>query len=166
MPSPRAELKAKRGWTVEHLGVLRHGHDWLGAFTYGMPSGVGMRDREGWEDAPAVAARVQACIADCGDEVLADWIAVRPLTRPWFFWRYIAPEPLACIAGTPRYDRPEYADVPRRYRCGLPSIALAPDWGKSDEYESERDYLIRLNLLTDHERELLTAPAAPAGTAD
>lgn len=83
-----------------------------------------------------------------GDEVLADWIAEHPGTRPHGWWMCDAPGPRARIDGGPEAS----PDTPRRF--GVPSIyRCEDDW--SAEYESEADYLARLNLLVDGERERL-----------
>jgi hypothetical protein len=63
-----------------------------------------------------------------GDEFLDAWIAKKPGTRPWAFWKFDMP-------GV--WERP-------------------PSWTHRDEqHESEVDCLDKMNLLTDAERELL-----------
>src|SRR5262245_14339766 len=33
------------------------------------------------------------------EEILEDWIAAHPGTRPWGWWRFDAPEPRRCVRG-------------------------------------------------------------------
>jgi hypothetical protein len=68
-----------------------------------------------------------------GPTVLADWVRRRPGTRPWAWWRFDAPE-------SRRTRTPGRVPVP----------------------ENQADYLDRLDLLTDAERERLGRPRRPA----
>jgi len=157
MPSPRAEIRSRRSLTPQHLAVLRGGIDWYGAFIYSQPSGIASRVREGWEDSQSVEQRLRKAIADVGDELLAEWIASRPGTRPWFWWRYSSPERRRCISGEHYYDRLGASHVyPRGYSFGIPAFIFS----RADAdctYESERDYLDRHGLLTPAEVEVIGA---------
>jgi hypothetical protein len=157
VPSPRQTTRARRGYEDEHITTLLTGADHFSAFRKPVPSIISHRSHDDWDDAPEVEARLREAIEEMGDELLAEWVATKPGTRPWFWWRFIAPEPRQCLTGPHRYTRPEYARVPHRYYFGVPRFAMAPEFGAGEEYESERDYLERLDLLTDHERNLITA---------
>ena len=96
-------------------------------------------------------------------ELLAGWIALRPGTRPFGWWRFDAPARRETIDGSVHpFDRPE-----RQERCetwhsqhpemrhperfvelffGVPVIAV-----EAARYESQRHYLTRLGLLTSDE---------------
>lgn len=80
------------------------------------------------------------------ETILADFIAKNPGRRPWAWWEYDAPEPRRQIAPGPKpVGDDRWFGMPRCYR-GVPPPEM---------YESEADYLDRLELLTDQERETL-----------
>ncbi len=145
------QLRTVSAWTDEHAEVLLSGFDYALAFTLGQPIEVPTRSREGWDENPQIERRLREAVADMGDELLDQWIAEHPGTRPWFWWRFIAPEPRRCLSGPHRYHSPEYADVPHRYHFGVPAIAVGPKFGIGETFETEREYLTRLNLLTAEE---------------
>jgi hypothetical protein len=81
---------------------------------------------------------------DLRDELVAEHIAQEPGTRPWAWWRWEAPEPRRQISAGPEpvLDHGLWFGKPRCYR-GVPP---------SNMFESEADFLDRLNLLTSAER--------------
>ena len=116
---------------------------------------------------------------DLRDELLEQWIQDKPFTRPDVWWRYDAPELRRCTNGVHPFDRPAFIDYCREWEAiypdsnitectkktwyGVPCIWGPPELDGTAEFETERAYLERLDLLTDHERQLLDA--APAGSA-
>ena len=103
-------------------------------------------------------------------DILAEWIAERPGTRPPAWWDFDSPERRRRIDGKPHpFDVPERVALVAKHErenpgrkvdsCrlsyGLPCIAMVEtDW-EDAEYEDEMDYLSRLDLLTDDERAAL-----------
>ncbi len=85
-------------------------------------------------------------------DVLADWIAKRPGTRPLAWWRYEAPTPMRRIVQG--RGRPPAGD-PLKY--GWPENLA--DRSEHVSIESEAAYLERHELLTPEERAGLSADA-------
>jgi hypothetical protein len=81
-----------------------------------------------------------------GEEILADHIAQHPGSRPWGWWRWSAPEAPRLVesGGITILDVDNYYPWPE-------------DLDPHQQYETERDYLERLGLLTDAERAALAA---------
>lgn len=82
-----------------------------------------------------------------------------PFTRCWAWWKFESKEPRRRIGGN-GIDYPEQG-----LSFGVPHT-FADDYGDDGpQYESERDYLIRLNLLTAEEKRVLKAErSAPEST--
>lgn len=87
-------------------------------------------------------------------KIMPIWIDVLPGCRPWAFWEYDAPERRKAIEGVCIYTR--RPDTYKRYSFGIPTLAdYEPDGTPIDAtYESEADYLARLDLLTEQEKAL------------
>jgi hypothetical protein len=82
-----------------------------------------------------------------------------PFCRPWAWWKHDAPELRRRIGGEgvaaiDTDDCPEWAKD--RVSFGRP-VVWDDDYGDEVEtwFETERDYLIRLNLLTPEEKKIL-----------
>lgn len=90
------------------------------------------------------ARRVWAVV---GREFVANWIADKPGSRPWAWWEFDAPEPRQRLDS----DEDEVAPAWGRMSFGQPM------WHPSGRYETELEYLDRLDLLTEAEREALEA---------
>lgn len=156
MPLPRRSAIGRRGWTDQHIEALI-GHDWFNTFGPDDAKETLELRREAWEE--------------LGDGLLFDWVRDSPFTRPHSWWTFNAPERRRCVNGIHPHDVPEHiAHVERtdreypgfkaRHDClhlGVPNLIGGPGFDREPrpEYEDERNYLIRLELLTDHERELL-----------
>ena len=142
---------------------------WLRRGGYRVPPGSGIAQR-GY---PAFESEQLArhCWEDLRDEVLADWIAERPGTRPYAWWKYDAPERRQCLNQVHPFDDPEreehIAQMLERspnmetqsfYELyyGTPGSLVAPN-DFSCLFETESDYLARLDLLTEYEREEIAA---------
>lgn len=86
--------------------------------------------------------------------IMSVWVDVLPGCRPYAWWAFDAPEPRRAVKGVAFYDRrADILPAARRYAFGLPT---GTDF-KDDEpvvYESEVDYLDRLELLTEPEKEM------------
>ena len=79
-------------------------------------------------------------------ELLDRHIKKKPGTRPWAWWRWESTEPREQVSDGPEpIGPPDWFGKPSRY-LGQPPENM---------YESQVDYLERLGLLTDDERELL-----------
>lgn len=91
---------------------------------------------------------------ELGPEILDEFIREHPHQRPWAWWCFDAPEPRReakdgddpdpVLVGTPGWWVKHRE--PRSSARSLPPPHLC---------ESQRAYLTRLGLLTDHERELI-----------
>ena len=100
--------------------------------------------------------------AELRAEVLADWIATTPGTRPWAFWKYDAPAPES-IETDPELE-PELV-MRRRSGAGFPYSDPRENFGMSlliDEdptdppvFESEASYLLRNEFLSAAEKKRL-----------
>jgi hypothetical protein len=140
----KRRAKAKMEWTREQRRQLVDGHEHFGR-GFGRWPGHPVRPldldlaREAW--------------GELREELLPAFIREHPFSRPWAWWCFDAPEPRReaedgddadpCTFGTPRW----WAE----YREGTPTQLLPP----GQLCESQRAYLTRLGLLTDHERELI-----------
>jgi hypothetical protein len=81
-----------------------------------------------------------------GQEITEDHIREHPGSRPWAWWRWNAPEEPRLLeeGGVTRRSKDSYFPWPA-------------DFDPHQRYESQRDYLDRLDLLTDSERMALAA---------
>jgi hypothetical protein len=119
------------------------------------------------------------------DDILEDWVAERPGTRPRLWWRYSAPrisagswEPTndsyldgrlpeprlqTSGAGAPVWEHFAYAPS---FEYGLPASWVGFDPADAPRFESQASYLRRHDLLTAKEKHVLKAsdfePEAPA----
>ncbi len=93
-----------------------------------------------------------------GKEILKDWIAESPGSRPWAWWEVTAPETRRQIKGIEILDEWPGDLV---YDFGIPVYSASYHLGESknkikeSDFESEAAYLKRLNLLTESEKKLL-----------
>lgn len=175
---PRVNKRAKRrksGYTTWHIYFLRAGHD------FGLGAGFDDPKRQNPFDESYDIEAVKEAWEIFRDELVLDWILMDvdedhrggPFSRPWAWWRIDAPCRRERIdGGIHPHDNPEWqaqADENEslypghkawvsRLWYGVPSVHGSLD-EYSAEYESERDYLIRHDLLTDYERQLLAEEA-------
>lgn len=116
-------------------------------------------------------AELQRAWEAARDELLAACVEQHPASRPWGWWRFEAPERRQRIDGKPHpFDNSARAAHVKekkiqgdtcRLSFGVPPVRCVPDdWDAV--YESERDYLDRLFLLTEHERDLLAVEGITA----
>lgn len=119
--------------------------------------GVPLLCQEWSEDAEAVEAG--------WEEVRDQVIPLHPFYRPWGWWKFDATEKL-------RVRQPDETPSPlvvailakfEGFRCPSAIERMQRDDHRL-EYETEAEYLIRLDLLTDRERELLAELQAELGT--
>jgi hypothetical protein len=162
VPSPRASERSRRGWTPQHIAVLRSGVDYHCAFTYAEPSKISVRPREGWDVGGMAESRLRQAAADIGDELLAEWIAARPSTRPWFWWRFQSPEPRLRISGErSQWDHSNPAKYPVGFTFGVPLVSsFGFEANHEIGFEPQYDYLARHGLLTPEEMEAVNAISA------
>jgi hypothetical protein len=91
-------------------------------------------------------AELRKLWAEVREDFLAKHTARSPGTRPWAWWKFEATEPRLQVAPGPEALGPaDWFGMPSKY-AGMP-----PD----DMYETEAEYLERLGLLTDEERDRL-----------
>ena len=155
----RAMIRRESAYTDAHVDQLRTGHDFTG-------HGFGHRHRGECDD-----AAMREAWSELRDDILADWIAERPGSRPWAWWAFDATEPRRRIDGKPHpfdnrarerlVDQHRTPDDDRRrltgaYRLalGVPSVSIVADDGEAG-YETEAEYLDRLGLLIGGEREAM-----------
>ena len=113
--------------------------------------------------------RMQADWEQYRDDLLAEWIQKHPGTRPFAWWLFDSPERRRTADGSVHpFDNPEriahveecrllYPNSPMdayRLRYGRPSTHVGFGDGLV-RYESEADYLSRLDLLLPGEAELI-----------
>lgn len=107
--------------------------------------------RDGWSE---VGERLTALHADS-----------HPCTRPWAWWRYDAPERRHCTSGHHPHDDPVFQSLAdnstamdlRELRYGIPRYMRGEMFNAT--FESEHEYLDRLNLLFPNERITLSGGA-------
>jgi hypothetical protein len=146
MPRMRRRSKPHRGYSPEDIKQLL--------------TGVSLSRRFGViHKRLADLAAMQAAWDQLRDSLLPAWVAQNPFSRPLVYWLFDATEPREHVIGEQKLEAIEHAiQGPRRTfrlcyfeslndRLGVPT--------ELGEYESESQYLRRLNLLFDSERELL-----------
>lgn len=132
----KRRAKAKIEWSASHRRQLLSGHEFFGD-GFGRGESLDLEAaREAW--------------GDLREEMLPEFIREHPFTRPWAWWRFDAPQP--------RKQRIDDEDASVRVLgpvdwFGCPSHFSAPP--PEGMFESERDYLTRLDLFTVEERELI-----------
>lgn len=160
MPSLRRRAKRKsEGYNEWHVLQLQEGFDLWGAAG---PLGAFGNDDEFDEPAARAAWEILR------EQIMADWIAQHPGQRPWAWWRFDAPERRRRIDGIQhpfddrirkkKFDEMEPHFWARRHAndlCfGVPRLTSTRDEATA-KYESEAEYLRRLNLLTPAEHKEL-----------
>jgi len=143
--------------TDGHIEFLQNGYSFAWLFDHETPNQFEVTTLDHVEEIISAWQGVQ-------DELLPQWIAEQPGTRPWAWWLTTAPERRRCVAGEEHpdngYSKPHPAEVPYwRLFFGKPSCTRVVN-GRLPEYETEADYLNRLGLLTDEERAALDAQEA------
>jgi hypothetical protein len=133
MPSPRRKLKGRLS-DLDSLRVrerLSSGHDW------DLLDGDRLND-----DELAIAWR------QLRGEIMARHLAERPGSRPWGWWKFDSREARRQIEEGPEPIGPaDWFGCPSKFRGEPPALM----------YESERDYLARLGLLTEAEQRALAS---------
>lgn len=146
-PRKRYLSRSRIGWSEEQLDQLRFGHDMFGDAFGELGCPPDRRDGRPFDEESAKQAW-----DELGEGITADWLAERPGTRPWGWWRWSAPEPRRVVAGR---EHPESGYPPwlpgceRQFYFGRPTPIHPKD---TAQYEDEVDYLDRLGLLTEDER--------------
>lgn len=151
----RRPKKRTSGYTIHDVFLLKWGHD----FAFGDGIGGDLED-------------IAAAWEIFRDEILVDWLHETPRhgsggpgTRPWAWWKFDAPEFRRRPNGVHPFDNPErqaviverekaYPDFRRQAMktyFGVPSCLCCPDDFQA-EYETEREYLTRLNFLMECEK--------------
>lgn len=88
------------------------------------------------------------------DEILKDWIAEKPFTRPWPWWKCDAPEMRKRIKPA---SIEEVWPGSVSFELGIPTDINRTDPIKKSDFETELAYLKRLDLLTGPEKKQLKA---------
>lgn len=160
MPRPKLKSRSRAGYNDEHKEALTYGYDWFRVF-----AAVYGEHNLDYYDSPVIDERRKEAWEDLRDELMADWISKHPGTRPLAWWTFEAPERRRCINRElhphdeptrlewEAKQEPTHAEHSRRLTRGRPSIIAGPDF-KLDpypRYETELEYLRRLNLLVPAE---------------
>jgi hypothetical protein len=96
---------------------------------------------------------------DHGDRALNAWIAEHPGTRPEKWWRHCAPEPRRRLGGSGvLWSQKNGGFSTDRYDRGAPAL-YDVDENDLPRFESEFEYLERLGLLMEGERDPSIRPA-------
>lgn len=85
--------------------------------------------------------------------ILKSWVDVLPGSRPHGWWMFDATERRRTIEGVDFFERrPDIDIAARKYRFGM---SCGTDFKLPEPvYEKEADYLSRLGLLTDEEKQI------------
>lgn len=146
MRRTRLKTKQRSRYTDGHCAALLCGADYQFAFSpWGyMPTRDdpdGKPQESNWR---ALADEIRDAWMAMRDEILPAWIAEHPGCRPWAWWVFDAPERRRCISGQHPYDDPAWRGE-KRLTFGKPS------WHTFAQFESQVQYLHRLDLLTPAE---------------
>jgi hypothetical protein len=145
MPRVLRRSRDRLGLTQEHVDALLTGHDFCGAF-----NGAEIAMRHAWDS--------------LRDELLQQWIAEHPGTRPWAWWKFDAPELRRRVNGVHPFENVERTAHCRRVGIpeadylriffGKPGCLIPPPHADDFDalYETELGYLERLGLLTEAEQ--------------
>lgn len=104
---------------------------------------------------------LKAAWRDLESDLLPEWIAENPFTRPVAYWLFDAKQPRLPVVGEQKLEALEWSRSQchfRQYFFFNVNRRLGIDDGSRDSeaaFESEKQYLQRLDLLTDGERDLL-----------
>ena len=111
-----------------------------------------------WQQQGALIVQVHVFGAPGGDDFFFRHVEAKPLTRPWGWWEFEAPQPRRLIGGTqdPTDGFPPWNTTGKRwYFYGIPNPTRGA--GGDAEYEEEADYLRRLRLLLPEEKKSVRA---------
>jgi hypothetical protein len=170
MPSPRATIRAKRGWNDDHFFMLMYGHDWQGAW-----------DREWYRSTrkSEILADMFACWRQHGEQITAEFRADRQCHAgqyPWGWWQWTSPEPrdeskpewfqlwkLNLITQAEAREAAEFElnQDPRAGWHGIPAFRRSCGWWyfvspePRNESICELSQLVRLKVLTPREQQIL-----------
>ena len=142
MPRQKQKIKARRGYKKAHISALL----W--------PPFIA---QEAFGDNPTDWPAMRACWLDYWDTILPIWIENCPGTRPYAWWCFAAPERRRRIDGKPHpFDRsgrklPEGIS-PHELHYGMPRYLKTEDDFQA-QYETEYDYLLRLKLMSQTEKQ-------------
>jgi hypothetical protein len=90
---------------------------------------------------------------DHGEEILAEWVAEHPGTRPWGWWKFDATEPRPVVRGTALVSDRRWWAERWRDQFGVPMfVQIRPRGAALPLVESEASYLQRLGLFAVGER--------------
>lgn len=159
-------------WTDEHRQALMDGCDFFNVFDEDARALHQSTAKTNYQDrSPAGEALRKQCWGELRDSILAEWIRAKPFTRPCGWWDYEAPARRECVSGLHPFDHPgqiahnaakelEYPGFTAwvtSFSHGTPRIHGGPgfDFHSPMRYETERQYLERLDLFTRYERELI-----------
>lgn len=157
MPSPRQQLKGRRGWNDSHREAIEMQHDYFEAFG---PRGSAEADE-----------LMRVYWFDFRDELMGKHIEAEPFSRPIWWWKFESTERRQCVNGQHPHDsairaawvaeqekeHPGSSKYLNRITCGVPSVLGGPDFAANPrpQYETERCYIERRGLLCRYERELI-----------
>jgi hypothetical protein len=149
MPRVRRVAKRRRDYTTQEIKLLT--------------TGVSLTTRFGTvHNGRANMPALRDAWNELRDELMDQWIAEHPFSRPFSWLLFEATEPRLRTAGE---QRMESAEAARKRELGNYRYCYFEDLntrlgaeetrGNEAEWETEKQYLCRLNLLTDGERALL-----------
>ena len=158
MPVRLTKSRARSGWTEDHRDAMGQAHDYFCAF--------------GPRGSAEALELARACWFDLRDEFFPPFVEANPFQRPRWWWDFEAPERRQCVNGPHPFDNPERQIYVNRWKLeyphgggddayrlymGKPGCICGPDFTQKPypKYETEKAYLIRLDLLVGLERELL-----------
>lgn len=141
----RAKTRYAKGYNQAHVDHLVTGMD-LSLGRHGFVFGRCHRDGVNYE-------LMQQAWNDLRDDLLPEWIAEKPGTRPWAWWRFDAPEGRQRVDGKSNQCSGNSDRLSKHYRLRWGQAAFPTSYNA--RYETETAYLDRLDLLTKEEREAL-----------
>ncbi len=147
MPRNLRRTRFRKTRDPQEIKLLTHGV----SLTTRFGIAIKLRDREG----------LRALWSELRDELLGEWVAEHPFTRPFAWLLFEATEPRLPVSGEAAAEAHEWTGAHNHFRqhcfLGINRLLGIEDDSRDSKaaFESEKQYVIRLGLLTDAELALL-----------
>ena len=173
MPRVRRRIKQRKGYSQTHYDELLKGQGFFDGWSLEkLKQKAQSAKYHNADNAELLVQQVKDVLVEMRElwyfeigTMLPDWIAENPGTRPWAWWKFDAPERRKRIDGPCHpFDNPERIERvstngtelwDNNLSLGKPSILVVEDCFDA-KYETQLDYLKRLDLLIPAEKRCFT----------